>query len=427
MTDRSDRAAKLWGDPDFTKQLATLHWMSSPAVQLHLNERSTGTAARDWLSAWAPRFFPPGALRILVLGCGEGWLERALIRRPFVTHIDAVDVATDAVGRAAAQASAEGLHEIDYRVADLNSEKLPENRYDVIIAHSILHHVELLEHALEQIERGLTPNGIFIMNEYVGPRRFQFSDQILEIMNELLRAIPERFRRGTIHPAVYHEKERPLEEQVVASDPSEAIRSDELLPLTTARFQVVDRVDLGGTILQHLLYDIVPNFTMADPLARSVIELLCITEAFLVDAGAIPSDYVLIAARKKGAPPLPRRRVALPALPPEGRQTMSDPLGFGPKRKLAGKHDPRAPRRLSNPLLRALRVSLLATEPNRATLNPDSAMHRWMEWLRFLLRRDRTETAFDHLEARLPEGSEMLPLLEAFERVTMRSDVPESI
>ena len=40
------------------------------------------------------------ALRVLVLGCGEGWLERAVARWPFVARIDAVDFAEHAIARA---------------------------------------------------------------------------------------------------------------------------------------------------------------------------------------------------------------------------------------------------------------------------------------------------------------------------------------
>lgn len=412
--------ATRWGDAEFTHQLARVQWMASPMVQLHLNERSTGSAARDWLTAWAPRFFPDGDLRVLVLGCGEGWLERALARRPEIVQIDAIDVASDAVSRARDAAAREGLDKITYRVADLNVETLGPESYGVIIAHSVLHHVERLEHAFTEIERALKPGGSFLMNEYVGPHHFQYGDDVHEIINELLRAIPERFRRGTVQPGLYSEKRRATEQEIIAEDPSEAVRSDELLPMMAARFAIIDRIDLGGTVLQHLLYDIVPNFEFDVSLARSVVELLCICDAALVDAVAIPSDYVLVAARKKGAPPLPKRELALPPLSADVRKTIRDPLGWGPKRRLRRPRDPRAPRALEPWILRALRVALLARASKRSILNPDSRVQRTLERLRFALRRDRSQSAFDHLLARLPQGSEIIPLIETVERITIR-------
>src|SRR5947207_8013983 len=87
-----DRVAARWGDAGFTHTLAGVSWMASTAVLMHLNERATGDPARDWLSSWAHRWFPGNHLRVLVLGCGEGWLERAIASWPFVERIDAVDL-----------------------------------------------------------------------------------------------------------------------------------------------------------------------------------------------------------------------------------------------------------------------------------------------------------------------------------------------
>jgi len=107
-------SAELWGNADFTHRLGELSWMAALPVGLHLNERSTGHPARDWLTAWAPRFMPGEKLNVLVLGCGDGWLERALAQHPWIAHIDACDFAADAVARARALAPPK----IDYRVLE---------------------------------------------------------------------------------------------------------------------------------------------------------------------------------------------------------------------------------------------------------------------------------------------------------------------
>jgi len=393
-----------WGSADFTQQLARVHWMASPIVQLHLNALSTGSPARDWLTGWAPRFFPDGPLRVLVLGCGEGWLERALIRNPAVEAIDAMDVAAEAVARAREQASGN----IRYRVADLNVEVLEPAAYDVVIAHSILHHVENLEHAFAQIASALKPAGTFLINEYTGPARFQFSDNVLAIINELFGAIPERYRAGQA------EKRRPSEEEVIAADASEAVRSDELLPIALTQFSIVDRINLGGTVLQHLLYELVPNFGgFDDSVGRGVVELLCIFEKALIDAYTIPSDYVLVAARKPNAPPFVPRSVALPPLPPEARVIGSDPLGFGAKRRIAPSGE--GPENLDDWILRSLRVALLAERPKRSILNPESKIRAAIERLRC------RERAFDHVLARVSEHNALIPLLTAMRRIWVHS------
>jgi 2-polyprenyl-3-methyl-5-hydroxy-6-metoxy-1,4-benzoquinol methylase len=127
----------VWNNAAYTERLAHANWMANTAVLMHLNERATGDPARDWLSSWAHRWFVGQNLRVLVLGCGEGWLERALAQWPFVARIDAVDFAEEAVARA--RELGRGLAKIEYGVVDLNRDELPRDTYDIVVAHSVLH------------------------------------------------------------------------------------------------------------------------------------------------------------------------------------------------------------------------------------------------------------------------------------------------
>jgi SAM-dependent methyltransferase len=371
--------ARRWGSAEFTHTLAEVSWMASTAVLMHLNERATGDPARDWLSSWAHRYFVGDRLRVLVLGCGEGWLERAIAAWPFVEHIDAVDVSEEAVARARAA----GGQKITYGVVDLNVDSLKPGAYDVIVAHSILHHVENLEHAFAEIERSMKPDAMLIVNEYAGPNRFQFSDEILGIINELLAALPADLRRGQVEQRIYDRKERPSREFMIENDPSEAVRSEDLLPMIGDRFEVLESKKIGGTILMHLLYDIVQNFRFDDPHERALIEMMCATEGALVDAGAIGCDFVILAARKKGASVRPAPR-PLPPRPPAAGDVESDPLGFGRRKPSVGDRSPH-PTHLAAWLLRILRVALASSRPQRANLIQERRICAALEQLRFAM------------------------------------------
>src|SRR5689334_17052791 len=217
--------------------------MANTAVLMHLNERATGDPARDWLSSWAHRWFVGARLRVLVLGCGEGWLERAVAEWPFVARIDAVDFAEEAVERA--RELGRGIAKIQYGVVDLNRDELEPNAYDVVVAHSVLHHVENLEHAYAQIERCMRRDATLVISEYVGPNRFQYSDAVLHAINTLLRALPEELRRP------FESRARPTVAEMIANDPTEAVRAEELVAFTERFFEVRERKNIGGTILQH--------------------------------------------------------------------------------------------------------------------------------------------------------------------------------
>jgi SAM-dependent methyltransferase len=379
----------VWNSAEFTHNVRQVNWMASVAVLMHLNERATGDPARDWLSSWAHRWFVGDKLRVLVLGCGEGWLERTVAQWPFVARIDASDAAAEAVARARAMAPPN----VHYTTADLNVAELEPDANDVVVAHSVLHHVENLEHCLAQIERAMKRDATLIINEYVGPNRFQFGDDILAIINELLVALG------------YPPRERPPVEQVIAADPTEAVRSEELMPMLAERFEILEQKALGGTVLMHLLYDIVQDFRWENARERSIVDMLCTFEGALVDAGAIPSDFVIAAARKRGSR-VTRSNRPLPPPAEATRDIEPDPLRFlRPRRRQAAA--------LQRWQLRILRLVVLAKQPGRANLFKESRIRG------FLARRTsiREQTGDATIRA----------LLDAFDRIGDRLETDVAV
>ena len=70
-----------WNDAQFTANLENLVWMASPVVRRYLHVLVTGDPGCDCLTYLEWRHLPPALDRALVLGCGSGWLERALAKR----------------------------------------------------------------------------------------------------------------------------------------------------------------------------------------------------------------------------------------------------------------------------------------------------------------------------------------------------------
>jgi hypothetical protein len=190
---------------------------------------------------------------------------------------------------------------------------------------------------------------------------------------------------------------------MIANDPTEAVRSEELVAFTERYFDVRERKNIGGTILQHLLYDIVENFRFDDPRERSLLEMLCTIEALLVDSGRIPCDFVLMAARKKGSR-VKRANRPLPRLGEGAGDIERDPLRrVGGRRSAVGSGG--AP--LNRHHLRLLRLALLSQQPHRANLFEESAFLSLWEWFRA-----RGSDAFDWLLANAPDDPAIRGLLE---------------
>jgi SAM-dependent methyltransferase len=301
-----------WGGGEFVEELEDAFWMNPRRVRAYLNRLATGSAHCDWLTWFKAHWFPPapdGATRrCLVLGCGDGWLERALVADRPDLRVDACDIAPGAVARARETARALGIDALDYSVLDLDREDLPAGRYDLVVAHSVLHHVAELEHAFDQIEASLRPGGLMVVHEFVGPCHLQYTDAALEVIDALMAALPERYRRSSSTGEVLRSKPRPDLGYLLRVDPSEGVRADELDGFVRSRFDLRYEADLCGTVLQHLLWQIAHNFRDGDGFDETVLGVLCAVEESLVAGGALDSDYRLYVVTRRGDDvPLPPR------------------------------------------------------------------------------------------------------------------------
>lgn len=99
--------------------------------------------------------------RVLEVGCGTG--STALHHSSDVAHIRAIDVSPRMIDIARDKAVAAGVDNVTFDVADIASLS-PDDQYDVIMAHSILHLVPDTPRALRQLQHLLKPGGLLIAN-----------------------------------------------------------------------------------------------------------------------------------------------------------------------------------------------------------------------------------------------------------------------
>lgn len=295
-----ETSKRLWADEadDRLRYGKGFHWVESPVVSAYMNSQISGDANTNWVQYSAERYLASrSSPRILSLGCGGGALERDLLRLKPDCLIVAMDFSEGAISLAAEGARHAGL-EIDYRVADLNETDLGAETYDVVFASGSLHHLAQLEDVLGRIRRSLTPGGLLIANEYVGPNQLQWTPRQVEIINEILALLPDRYLRRISNAADYKRKflgPSPVAE-MNQHDPTEAVHSLEILPLTNRIFNIREFKPFGGTILHMLLQDIVGNFNTAHEHDACILKLICYTERQLISAGAIPSDFAYFVA-----------------------------------------------------------------------------------------------------------------------------------
>jgi SAM-dependent methyltransferase len=288
--------SKLWGrrarEKSETEQWKRYYWQSHPLTLRHINRLVSGDEAQDWLAFTKQRFFPESVERGLSLGCGHGSTERDAIELDVCKQFDALDIAEEALEIARRDAERTDLGaRIHYRQADLNTVQLETSAYDIVIAVQVLHHVDALEHLLDQVAASLRADGLFVVNEYVGPARFQWLDKTQAVMNRILELLPEEYKVNPRNGFVKEHIERATAEEITRVDPSESIRSDEIEELLRSRFEVRYHADFGGTINQFLLADIVANFQDDDPKDVAILGLISLLEELLVAERVLPSDF----------------------------------------------------------------------------------------------------------------------------------------
>lgn len=286
-----DQTRQFWDNVTWT---TGTKWWELPGIDARWNRLITGDPEQSYYQYVAERYFTDLQPQVaLTIGCGDGYREHLWSQHYRFQRHDAFDLSPKSIEIARAKAAQAGLKYLNYFVADANTVSLPEAGYDVVIAEQSLHHVEHLEHVLWQTHQALRPDGIFVVNEFVGPSRFQWPPRQLEIINAARQILPRRYRASrTQHEQITQEVRRPLIWDMIATDPSEAVRSAEIPKLLRDHFRILEWRDWGGTILQMLFDDITGNFDAARSEDMAWIAVMFEIEDLLMSQHDIGSDFI---------------------------------------------------------------------------------------------------------------------------------------
>jgi SAM-dependent methyltransferase len=237
-------------------------WMGHPAVRAAINRRVSGNAGEWSVAALAKVLADRLPLEsALSIGCGTGGLERSLMEEGIARRITGIDMSEPALEEARRLGPG-----IDYHASDART-FLEGKSFDAIFFHQSLHHFDDLDDLMSRVAGALRPNGILYIDEYVGPSRDEWPWWRLAMPNLVYRGLPAGTRRAKIVRA-----------PINYEDPTEAIRSSQIVDAVTRRFDVVHRRDYGGNLLA-LLY---PNMNRASPRFNEAVEQLIRVEDWIL-------------------------------------------------------------------------------------------------------------------------------------------------
>ena len=276
---------KILSESDESKSLKEFthysdkYWNDLELVRKYKDKLATGNENTHWIGDILTRFEEHLPFdNVLIVGCGNGWLERQLYDLGIGKHFDAFDMSEKYINEA------ENLKEsrdIDYFLDDINlMTKVEDDKYDAVFNFAVLHHATEVDNALHKLAKCLKSTGLMFNEEYVGPARNQYSDEHLNIMLEIMSDLPEKFRSkvGFLRP--------PLANFRV--EPSEAIHSDLILPLIPKYFDIVYQRNLNGGIAYQILHNNIQEYENSNTESEKWLEYLLKEDSKLSKENKVP-------------------------------------------------------------------------------------------------------------------------------------------
>lgn len=296
LASKKDRVKSTWKHT--TSDVRS--WTEIPAVQKRINKKISGHENIDHFTYTAQKHFRDDKKRTaLSIGCGAGGKEICWAKTGSFVRIDAFDISAPRIEAAMQKSKAEHLEStLHFNVGDVRSVLTCRNTYDVIIAEGILHHLTPLNKIIPSMKSLLSDDGLLIVNDYVGPSRFQWTQKQLDAANDLLSTFPTScktqyngFPKNKIH--------RPGLLTMYLYDPSEAVESEQILKCTEQYFSIIEKKEYGGTLLHLLFKDIAHHFVEPDGVTSRILNTSFSTEDELLSNNSLKSDFVFLICKKK--------------------------------------------------------------------------------------------------------------------------------
>jgi O-antigen biosynthesis protein len=291
----ASRVASFWDENRYKVTRDPAFWMAHPLCRQAINRRIGGNP-HEWTLDRFKRVHAVSPFeRGISWGCGLGAFERAAIRLGIAKEVDAFDVSPKSVADARAEAEKEGVAGVHFALGDFNDAEIPLNRYDIVFFHQSLHHVASMERLFRRLAIALQPRAAIYLDEFTGPSRDQWSDQKLLVAQAVLDRLPDQAKL-----------KKTIDAPIARDDPSEAIRSGEIVRFVREFFDIEEWKPYGGQIVDLVFPAISKDWAHSPEGCEATLEMLKI-EDDEIERDIRATHYLYAFGRLK-----PRRRLVLP-------------------------------------------------------------------------------------------------------------------
>jgi SAM-dependent methyltransferase len=292
---QSETVAGFWNDSHKNAEGgAHDNYLNHPLIQAYVSLRAFGSLTGHLDAAVeAVRTFSDPGDTIVSLGCGAALKERVLAAQLQDRHFVGIDIADQVIASVNETLQREGPANLTLRHGDFNQLDLPADSMQILLGLGAIHHVENLEGMWQQARHALSPGGVVLAQEYVGPNRFQWTAAQIQAGDHALEHIvPEE------HKVHHRTIGRPALEFMIEMDPSEAVRSAEIVPTCRAAGFTIDSLtSAGGALLQPVLMHQIHTFDPANWSHNLVLSRLFEAEDRLMSEGVLVDDFAMLVAR----------------------------------------------------------------------------------------------------------------------------------
>ena len=275
-------------------------WINNSIIRRHIFELiSNGYSSGHWLDWLLKDYFSdrPPFERSFSICCGDGYQELKLHNSGKVKFIRGFDISEGAIRQANEKLVRAGAKPDSYlfEVKDANNLDV-EDRIDLLLSIGALHHVTNLEGLLDKLHAMIEPSGYFALVEFVGPNRFQWTAEQCDLINGALAALDPQYLKDGIPLTL----SAPPIEEMLRVDPSEAVRSEDILPLLRERFHVEYEQPFNGTLM-HMLFPLMNGglSNTGDKGYDTTIRLLLYFEDVLTRTGVLQPDFTFMICRPR--------------------------------------------------------------------------------------------------------------------------------
>ncbi len=215
-----------------------ISWMGHPYISKSFNEKVYGSSSSKWgaglFEVLKKKYLQKGGSfkRAIAVACGNGRKEMQLVKEGMIDHIKMYELATSRIEEGRAMAKRMGIqNKVEFVYGNAFEMEKEKEKYDLVIWLNAIHHMMDTPAAVQWSSDMLLKGGFFVMDDYVGPNRFQWPRIVMQYCNKARAKFPDSiFKRSEQFSRKRHRVMRVVDQNMVSGvDPSEAADSARIL------------------------------------------------------------------------------------------------------------------------------------------------------------------------------------------------------